>query len=114
MAQKVADNVLAVAIPVHMHISTNAVVTDYIPKNVRRRWPPGRGAPEAAAPLGRGYAGAAMPCRHWPPAQPGAGAGPRTLGPPPCQRGTPPPPSPRAGPAAPPVPPQCRRGAWWR
>ena len=33
--QKAADTVLSVAIPVHLHITTNAVVTDYVPKNIR-------------------------------------------------------------------------------
>ena len=43
---------LAVAIPVHMHISTNAVVTDYVPKNIRREWP-SAGPGTAAAALRR-------------------------------------------------------------
>lgn len=34
---QVADTALAYAIPVHMHLSTNAVVTDYIPKAFRGR-----------------------------------------------------------------------------
>mmetsp|Transcript_40373 Transcript_40373/g.89655 ORF Transcript_40373/g.89655 Transcript_40373/m.89655 type:complete len:119 (+) Transcript_40373:47-403(+) len=33
--QKMSDLVLAFAIPVHMHISTNACVTDYLPKAAR-------------------------------------------------------------------------------
>lgn len=33
--QKTTDWVLGLAIPLHMHISTNAVVTDYVPKNIR-------------------------------------------------------------------------------
>lgn len=32
------DWVLGLAIPVHMHISTNAVVTDYVPKAARGAW----------------------------------------------------------------------------
>lgn len=37
---------LSVAIPVHMHLTTNAVVTDYIPKGYR---PPVRAAVLAAS-----------------------------------------------------------------
>jgi hypothetical protein len=37
--EKVADWTLAVAIPVHSHISMNAVVTDYIPKAFRGEVP---------------------------------------------------------------------------
>lgn len=33
--EKVADYTLAAAIPVHMHITTNAVVTDYVPSAFR-------------------------------------------------------------------------------
>jgi hypothetical protein len=33
--QKLSDWVLAAAIPVHMHISTNACVTDYVPTRFR-------------------------------------------------------------------------------
>jgi succinate dehydrogenase hydrophobic anchor subunit len=35
--EKVADWGLAVAVPVHMHITTNACVTDYVPTRFRRR-----------------------------------------------------------------------------
>lgn len=41
--QKLADWTLAAAIPVHMHISTNACVTDYVPTRYRSA-PPGPGA----------------------------------------------------------------------
>ncbi|KAF8067355.1 sdh4 [Scenedesmus sp. PABB004] len=33
--QKLADWTLAVAVPVHMHITTNALVTDYVPTRFR-------------------------------------------------------------------------------
>jgi hypothetical protein len=33
--QKLCDWVLAAAIPVHMHITTNACVTDYVPTRFR-------------------------------------------------------------------------------
>ncbi len=33
--QKAADWALGLAIPVHMHITTNAVVTDYVPTRLR-------------------------------------------------------------------------------
>lgn len=33
--QKAADWALSVAIPVHMHITTNALVTDYVPTKYR-------------------------------------------------------------------------------
>ncbi|KAI8464862.1 MAG: hypothetical protein J3K34DRAFT_438990 [Monoraphidium minutum] len=33
--QKLSDWALAVALPVHMHISTNACVTDYVPTRFR-------------------------------------------------------------------------------
>ncbi len=33
--QKVSDWALALAIPVHMHITTNACVTDYVPSRFR-------------------------------------------------------------------------------
>ena len=96
MTQKVADHVLSVAIPVHMHISTNAVVTDYVPKNIRSRWPPLCSEHEAAGFL----RSAGRPCS----------GGPAPLPTPPCLRkpegGRP---SHHAAASLPPVP--CSAGA---
>ena len=40
ITEKISDWTLGLAIPVHMHITTNALVTDYVPSRFR---PPARG-----------------------------------------------------------------------